>query len=174
MTYGTKQNAGRSALRKASKLAAVSLLALAGLAQTASAYDTTITFTGTITDTCVVAVTNSGILGVNTEQTRLASDEGLGLAATAGVVTNSPRSQIQVLAPIAFETAPVGSELNTSFDTAYSLTGTTNADVSDGQTLTPLEVGASVLSVDAGATKSEGTFEGGAYSFVTTVRCITQ
>ena len=167
-------NSKLSAVRLASKVAVLSLVAVAGLAQTASAQDTSITFTGQILDTCVVAVTNSGVLGVNTEQTRLGSDTGIGLAANAGVVTNSPRSQIQVLAPVSFETAPVGSDVNTTFDTAYTLTGTTSADVEDGQTLTPLEVGASILTVDAGATKSDGTFEGGAYSFVTTVRCITQ
>lgn len=175
MTYRANQSGSASAGRHISIFAAVSFAALAGLAQTASAADVEgqAVFQGLILDTCTVNVLNPGVLGASGDQTRLASDEVGGVPANALVVTNSDRSSVQVLPPVAFETAPVGSDLNTTFGTSYTLAGTTTGSAEDGQTLTSLNLGATDMIINAEAQKAEGNYNGGQYSFVTTVRCVT-
>lgn len=175
MTYILKHADKGTAMRRASQLTAGTLLAFAGLAQTAVAadVDAQAVFQGLILDTCTVNVLNPGVLGASTDQTKLASTEIGGLPANALIVTNSDRSSVQVLPPLAFETAPVGSDLNTQFSTSYSLAGTTTGSAEDGQTLTALNLGTSDMIINAAAEKTEGNYNGGQYSFVTTVRCVT-
>lgn len=174
----TNETAKQLIKRKSVRAAKILTLCIGGagfLAFNANAADVDgqAVFQGTILDTCSVNVLNPGLLGASTDQTRLSSDEIGGLPANALITTNSNRSSVQVLPPLAFETAPVGSDVNTEFSTRYLLAGTTSADVADGQTLTALNLGASDMVINAAAEKTEGNYNGGQYSFVTTVRCVT-
>jgi len=175
MTNSTNNRTCAFTRGNTTKFFATALVATTAIAGTANATETDAqaVFQGLILDTCTVNVLNPGVLGASADQTRLASDEIGGLPANALVVTNSDRSSIQVLPPLAFDTAPIGSNVNTEFSTSYTLVGTTNATAEDGQTLTDLELGSSDMVINAEAAKTEGNFNGGAYTFVTTVRCIT-
>lgn len=175
MTYNKKQTYKGRAICRASCLTAATLLTMTTFTQTATAadVDAQAVFQGLILDTCTVNVLNPGVLGASTDQTRLASTEIGGLPANALIITNSDRSSVQVLPPLAFETAPVGSDLNTQFSTSYTLAGTTTGSAEDGQTLTALNLGTSDMIINAAAEKTEGNYNGGQYSFVTTVRCVT-
>ncbi|NNC38590.1 MAG: hypothetical protein EX271_01710 [Acidimicrobiales bacterium] len=156
-------------------LFSISAAMVAVMAQSAHAVDVDgqAVFSGLILDSCTVNVLNPGLLGVATDQAKLSSEEIGGAPAAAAIVTNSNNSSVQVLPPLAFETAPVGSDVNTVFTTKYNLSGSTTADEPDGNNLTPLGLGASAMVVNAAAEKTEGTYNGGQYSFVTTVRCVT-
>ena len=132
--------------------------------------DATATFTGAILDTCAVTIPTPGGLGASADATRLGSDENGGQAAQAQVVTNNPRATLQVIAPTSFLVAPNGSDANTTFAASHTIGGS----VVDAGLTTLLPVGITQADIDASATKSEGAYEGGAYSMVVTVRCITQ
>lgn len=175
MTTNKMKKRHASMKRNIAGIAALSVVASAAFSQAAFAaeVDGQAVFQGLILDTCTVNVLNPGVLGASADQTRLASDEIGGLPANALVVTNSDRSSVQVLPPLAFETSPVGSDLNTEFTTSYTLAGTTTGTAEDGRTLTDLNLGASDMIINAAAEKSDGNYNGGQYSFVTTVRCIT-
>lgn len=142
-------------------------LASPAVAQTNT--DANAVFTGTILDTCTVTVPTPGLLGNSADATVLSSEEAGGQSAEAVLVTNSPRSSIQVIPPDAFTNAPTGSDANTTFAAKYELDGS----VVSGLTSTLLGIGVNNVSVDASATKSSGAFEGGAYTLTATVRCIT-
>lgn len=148
---------------------AAAVLLTATFAQ-AESVDATATFTGAILDTCAVTIPTQGGLGASADATRLASDEAGGQAAQAQVVTNNPRATLQVIAPTAFLVSPNGSDANTTFEASHTIDGT---ETEAGLT-TLLPVGITQAAIDASATKTEGAFEGGAYSMVVTVRCITQ
>lgn len=146
-----------------------------GLSGTASAanIDADVAFTGTILDSCVVAVVSPGTLDASTDQTVLSSRVGSGQDGQATVTTNSTGSTIEVLAPTAFLVAPTGSDANTLFEAKYWLSGQTATADLDGTVATSLGLGLTNISVGGRATKSTGTYTAGAYSMLTTVRCVT-
>ena len=151
---------------------ATTALATTSLTTTAQAQtntDVDAVFTGTILDTCTVTVPTPGLLGDSADATVLSSEEAGGQPAQAVLVTNSPRSSVQVLPPDSFTVAPAGSDANTTFATSYDLDGSTVS----GLTSTVLGIGVNNLTVNASATKGSGAFEGGAYTLTATVRCIT-
>ena len=156
--------------KTASALLGVATLLLSAGAAHAENIDSTATFSGVILDTCAVTIPTAGALGASGDATRLASDEAGGQSAQAQVVTNNPRSTLQVIAPTGFLVAPNGSDTNTTFEASHTIDG---AVVEAGLT-SLLSVGVTQATIDASATKSEGAYEGGAYSMVVTVRCITQ
>ncbi|MGJ8562984.1 MAG: hypothetical protein ACSHXY_05475 [Alphaproteobacteria bacterium] len=124
-------------------------------------------------DSCTVIVNVPGVLKTSADHKTLSSDIFGGVSATVAVTNLSLSAQIQALPPTNFTTAPSGSDTDTTFSTNYSLLGTTIAFNTDGPTLTNLNIGASVMTVDAAATKSSGTFGAGNYVMVSTIRCVT-
>lgn len=137
--------------------------------------DGLVPFSGVVLDSCTVTVNTAGSLGINGTADTLSSEEtGTGgLSAVAAVVTNSSNSSVSVLPPVTFDVAPTGSNTNTTFSTNYELVGTTNAIVGDGTTVTALNSGASVMTVNASAAKSVGTYDAGLYTMTATVRCVS-
>lgn len=160
------------AKRNGLKTSAITLTTIVAAAVSAHAQtntDANAVFTGTILDTCTVTVPTPGLLGDSADATVLSSEEAGGQSAAAVLVTNSPRSSIQVIPPDAFTVAPAGSDADTTFATKYELDG----NAVSGLTSTLLGIGINNVTVDASATKGSGAFEGGAYTLTATVRCIT-
>ncbi len=154
------------------KIGVVSLIA-ASLSYSATAVDAGIVFAGAILETCVVTVGTAGTLVASGDLTNLSSENSGGIKGTASVVTNGVNSSVQVIAPTSFLTGPSTADTNTTFATDYALTGATITAELAGTVTTSLNLGITTVSVDATATKSSGTFDAGAYSLVSTVRCTT-
>lgn len=149
--------------------AAAATILCAGTASAQTNTDANAVFTGTILDTCAVTVPTPGTLDSSADATVLSSQIGTGSAAEAVLVTNSPRSEVQVIAPTSFTVAPAGSDTDTTFAASYDIGG----NVVDGVVSTLLGIGVNDVDVHASATKGSGAFEGGAYTLTVTVRCIT-
>ncbi len=143
------------------------------LLSTALAQSDTVTFNGTISDTCTVVAGSAGTLAASTDNTVIASSEAGGSAGTATVTTNSTSFEITLAAATAFDSAPASAAANTTFAAEFDASGATTAsDVAAG-VAQAAGSGTTNLSIDASATKSTGTYEAGSYSLTVTVTCAT-
>lgn len=87
-------------------------------------------------------------------------------------MTNNSSSTIEVLAPTNWAQVPAAYDGDTTFSTSYSIpVGANTVGETDGTTQTTLGFGVSEVLVNAKATKGAGTYGGGTYELVTTVRC---
>lgn len=135
--------------------------------------DNVVTFQGTIPESCSITILTNGTLAVSSEQDELSSEQIGGLPATASIVTNSSNSQVQMINPADFASAPSGASANVSFGTNYILAGTTVAVEADGETQTTLNSGITTMTMNASATRASGALPTGDYTLTPTLRCIT-
>lgn len=152
------------------RLSAFALIPFA-LCEISNATDQNIRFNGTVLESCALTIGTDGTLGVSADKTVLSSEETGGVLGTVTAVTNGLGADIQVITPSSFSVGPASADTNTTFATKYALTGSTVLSEVIGTTVSPLGLGATVVSVNASATKSTGTFESGDYELVTVVRC---
>lgn len=152
------------------KLGAAALLSLT-VTGSAFAVDQDVTFRGTILESCSLVIGTDGTLGVSTDQTVLSSEETGGIFGTVTAATNGLGATIEVITPTGFQTGPSSADTNTVFAADYDLSGATVLTEILGGVLTPLGLGATLITVNASATKTSGTFDAGIYELVTVVRC---
>jgi hypothetical protein len=139
---------------------------VAGLPATAD-----IPFTGAILSICALTVGVPGILAPNATYDELSSSNSGGSNGTIAALTTGGGFTITTEAPSNFTLSPTGGGTNVTFDTAYTATGVTTISLSAGETISPLNVGLTTVSVRLEATKSTGSFPAGAYSAEVLVRC---
>ena len=149
-----------------SLVAGLTSFSLAGRAATAD-----IPFTGAILSICALTVGVPGILAPNATYDELSSTNAGGTNGTIAALTTGGGFTITTEAPSNFTLAPTGGGTNVTFDTAYTATGVTTISLSAGETITPLNVGLTTVSVRLEAAKSTGAFPAGAYSAEVLVRC---
>ncbi len=160
----------KSATKKCT-LVAATLIVTAGnsLAATAPAI-----FNGLIAATCILTAGVTGVLTPNSTYSTLSSRNALGVSSVVSVVSTgligSPFG-VSAIAPSSFSSGPADGNTSTTFTSTYSVTGGATASNVAGATVTPVGVGATVMTVDLDATKSSGNFSAGAYSAIVTVRC---
>lgn len=152
-----------------SPVLALSVLALSS--STSLAVDASVPFAGTVLTTCVLTVGTPGVLASDATFTSLASTNAGGAAGSVTALATGSGYKVSALAPTAFTASPTGGGDNVTFSASYSGTGSTSIGVTPGATPTTLATGTTILSVDMNAQKTSGTFAGGAYSAVVTVRC---
>jgi hypothetical protein len=150
---------------KASALAVVILVGGAGGAQ---AVDANATFTGLITNTCVLTVGTPGIITANSGFSGLSSDNAGGSESTVSALITGGTFNVSAIAPSTFT---LGDSTNVSFATDYSLSGASTASDVAGATTTAISSGVTNVAVDLSATKSSGNFGAGAYAATVIVRC---
>lgn len=144
---------------------------IAGAAM-AETTDQKMDFRGKIVDTCSLVVNSTGSLGVAPDAVTLSSQEVGGEKASATISTNSANSTIQVLTPLAFDSAPEKADQDTEFAVQFALDGATNMSGLKGDSEVRLATGKTEIGVDAFAKKQAGIFYAGDYILTTTIRCI--
>ncbi len=126
-------------------------------------------FDAVVNNTCTIAVGPAGVLDTNVGQTVLSSSTGAGAAGTAIITATSAAYSVNVNAPAAFTTAPVGGGTNVTFAANYATAGATT--LASGTGARPLNTGVSNVTVNMSATKSSGSFPTGTYAAVVVLRC---
>ncbi|WOI52783.1 hypothetical protein [Parvularcula sp. LCG005] len=151
----------------------MSAVFVGGLSGVAFAQSDDVIFNGTIADSCTVVAGSAGTIAASTDSTVLSSTEAGGSAGDAAVTANSAAYQVTVSAPTAFDSAPAGSDTNTTFAASYAASGATTASGVNAGVQTAINAGETTITVDASATKSVGTYAAGSYQLTTTVTCST-
>lgn len=144
-------------------------LALSG--SSALAADATVPFAGTVLSTCILTVGTPGVLMADPTYTNLASTNAGGVAGAVTALATGSGFKVSAIAPTAFTSAPTTGGDNVHFATTYSGTGSTSIGTTAGTTQSTLTMGTTLLSVNLKAEKTSGTFAGGAYAALVTVRC---
>ena len=126
-------------------------------------------FDAVVNNTCTIAVGPAGVLDTNVGQTVLSSSTGAGVAGTAVITATSSAYTVNVNAPTAFATAPVGGGSGVTFAANYASAGATT--LAAGNTARPLSTGVSNITVNMSATKGSGSFPTGTYAAVVVLRC---
>jgi hypothetical protein len=147
---------------------AASVTVLSGTSFAATA---DVPFTGAILSICALTVGIPGVVAPNATYDELSSTNAGGTNGTIAALTTGSGFSVTTEAPSNFTLAPTGGGTNVTFASAYSATGVTTISLSAGNTVTPLNVGLTTVSVQLEATKSSGTFPAGAYSAEVLVRC---
>lgn len=125
-------------------------------------------FNADVNNTCVITIVDAGIMKGNVGLTQLSSENAGGQAGLATVATTSAAYSVNVNAPTAFSTFPVGGAA-TSFAAKYSTTG---ASVYTNQTAAnPLAIGTTNVQVNLAAIKATGSFPTGTYAATVVLRC---
>lgn len=132
----------------------------------------TITFTGTVDDTCSVATPSDGALELSSDYTELSSKIAGGSPGTATVTSTDNNNKVDIDAAASFDTAPTGGGTNVTFGAEYDASGATSATNVAAGTQTTLGFGATTVTVDAWAEKTSGIFPAGSYAMDVVVSCI--
>ena len=130
-------------------------------------------FDGTVAGTCVINVSNAGVLGVSTDFSTLGSSQAGGTPGSATVQTTDSSFKISLDTPSAWTSAPASGNANVAFSSAYSSTGSTTASNVEGSTMTPLNAGSHNVTINLTAAKtvSGETFAPGSYQAQVVLRC---
>ncbi|MEM6650305.1 MAG: hypothetical protein AAF603_08650 [Pseudomonadota bacterium] len=122
-------------------------------------------------DTCTVVVGTPGILAPNSDNTMLSSTQAGGQPAIVTVAATAALYKVDIDSPTTFTLAPSGGDTDMSYATEFDATGvTTLTDIAAGASVN-LNLGVTVLSIDATAQKTSGIFPAGSYSMSSTVEC---
>ena len=130
----------------------------------------TISFSGTVLDSCVLAVSTPGVLGTSSTGTRIGSEETGGGAAVMTVVATGATPTIQFAAP-SLATSPAGLAGTPTVSLRYtSLRGASQAYTSSASSYTLSGGLLDTVTANARADNSPG-FAAGNYSITTVVTC---
>jgi hypothetical protein len=170
-----RQNETREAFNRSTKmknLTRVAIIAAVAMAPIkAISAEGNIPFSGSVQDTCIISVGNTGTLSVNTNHTVLGSEEAGGSAATATVLTTGEGYSLRADAPTAFQTTATTGNNNVSFEANYKASGASSIGKTDGKIASPLNRGSTSVDIDMSGTKTSGTFEAGSYDAIVLLRC---
>ena len=149
----------------------VFLISFVALATTSQAATSSIPFTGLVLSICSLIVGTPGVIAPNANYNELSSSNSGGIDGTITAITTGTGFSVTTEAPSGFTLAPTGGSSNVAFSTSYSATGATTINLTAGTTITPINLGATVVDVELTATKSIGSFPAGAYAAEVLVRC---
>lgn len=135
-----------------------------GLASVADA--ASVTFTGSVTNTCVINLTLPGTLGLASSGTTLSSEEAGGSNAIMAVIATGSAPVLQFSAPALAGPTTSGTTKMISYT---SLSGTTQAYTADASSITLSRL-LDTVTVKARATNADG-FASGTYTISSTVTC---
>ena len=167
---GIEGNVVRAASGGVVSRLAILAVAVLQLCDAAQAVESSVTFSGMVTGTCVMNVTSVGSMMPDGSLTALSSTHAGGASGVVAVTTTVAGLDIEIVAPTGFDMAPAG--IGTpSFDASFTGAGATTIASTAPGTAQTLGVGATVLTVDLTASLASGTFPSGNYAADVIVRC---
>ena len=137
------------------------------IAQPAAA--ATITFTGTVLNTCILTLSTPGTLGTSADGTRLSSQDGLGLPAILAVIATGAAPKLLFTAPTIAGASSSGSTVAMSYASASGINQDYTSAAYTAQAGSLLDT----VTINARAINNTG-FASGLYTISSTVTCQQQ
>ena len=168
-----KKLQGTVQMKKLCAVAAITIAVLTPIHAHAGTGPTSgdIPFSGTVNDSCIINIGDSGTLVANTDLDVLGSKVAGGSAGTAEVLVTGGNYTIGVTAPATFTTAPTTGNDNISIVAEYAVSGANNIPETTGDET--LNRGRSDVTINMTATKTVANevFESGDYDATVVLRC---
>jgi len=156
-------------------LAACSLIVLASFATPASAVPTnsdTVTFNGTLTDSCTVTATSAGTIAAAANGLSMGTEESGGSAAGLSVSAIGTPPQVDFTAP-SLVSAPAGYSGTPTSEIKFSATGASGQTSYTSSTSSSLLSGLSATYTVHGRVTDSAGLPGGDYTMTTVATCST-